>query len=353
MHNKYQTRQDGLSLIELMIAMLLGILLLLTITSLFITNKRVYKEQESMSRVQENARFALETLIWDIRMAGYTGCSDDVSQVVNHVNGGDDSTSIFSFANAVEGSENAANWVPSGSTDQIGNMVAGTDGISVSYLNPLGISISAPMPQVSAELKVKSVGNLKIGDIIALSDCDSADIMELTQIQITGSPVEGHLQHNAGGGAPPPGNATQALQKKYDTDAQVVSFVSRRYFIGTGAYGGPSLFRRDVGSATAQELIEGVEQMQILYGKDTDGDKVADTYVDATNVGATQWSNVVSVRLSLLFRTVQPNFQIDPDSKTYDLLGGDGNGGVTVGPVNDYNRRRVFTTTIQIRNRSS
>ena len=347
----FSKKYQGFSLIELMIAMLLGILLLLSITSMFVTNKRVYKEQESMSRLQENARFALETMIWDIRMAGYSGCSHDITDVVNHVNGGDDNTSIFSFANAVEGSESAGNWQPSGSTDQVGSMVAGTDAISVTYLNPLGISISSPMPQVSAELKVKSVGTLQIGDIIALSDCDSADIMELTQIQITGSPSEGHLQHNAG--APPPntpGNATQALQKKYDTDAQVVSFVSRRYYIGTGAYGGPSLFRREANSTTSQELIEGVEQMQILYGVDTDGDKIADTYLTATNVPS--WSNVVSVRLSLLFRTVEQNFQIDPDTKTYALLGG-GAGGATVGPVNDYNRRRVFTMTIQIRNRTN
>jgi type IV pilus assembly protein PilW len=341
----FSTKRQGFSLIELMIAMLLGILLLLSITSMFITNKRVYKEQESMSRLQENARFALETMIWDIRMAGYSGCSHDITDVVNHVNGGNNSQSIFNFSNAVEGSENNANWLPSGSTDQVANMVAGTDAITVSYLNPIGIGIAEAMPQVSAELKVTSVGNLVEGDIIAVSDCDSADIMEITQVQTSSL----HLQHNAGGGAPAPGNATQPLQKKYDTDAQVVSFVSRRYYIGTGAYGGPSLFRTSNGT-TPQELIEGVEQMQILYGVDTDSDKIADTYLTATNVPS--WSNVVSVRLSLLFRTVEQNFQIDPDTKTYALLGG-GTGGATVGPVKDYNRRRVFTTTIQIRNRTN
>lgn len=350
MHN-YRTKHDGLTLIELMIALLLGILLLLSITTMFITNSRVYREQESMSRLQENARFALETMIWDIRMAGYTGCADDISEVVNHVNGGDTATSIFNFSNAAEGSESKSNWYPSGSTDQIINdgiadIIPGTDAISVSYLDPLSISIAEPMPQVSAELKVTSVGNLVEGDIIAVSDCDSADIMEVTAVQTSSL----HLQHNAGGGSPAPGNATQPLQKKYDSDAQIVSFVSRRYFIATGAYGGPSLFRTHNGT-TPQELIEGVEQMQLLYGEDTDGDKIADTYVDAPNVG--NWGNVISVRLSLLFRTVQQNFQIDPDSKTYTLLGGTGSGGVDVGPVNDYNRRRIFTTTIQIRNRST
>lgn len=342
----FRTKHAGLTMIELMIAMLLGILLMLSITAMFITNSRVYKEQESMSRVQENARFALETMIWDIRMAGYTGCADDVNEVVNHVEGADDDDSIFNFANAVEGSESKANWQPSGSADQVANMVAGTDAISVSYLDPLNISISEPMPNVSAELKVTSVGNLQEGDIIAVSDCDSADIMQLTEVQESSL----HLQHNSGAPPPAPGNATKDLQKKYDTDAQIVSFVSRRYFIGNGAYGGPSLFRTHNGT-TPQELIEGVEQMQLLYGQDTDGDKIADTYLDAASI--TDWGNVISVRLSLLFRTVKENFQIDPDSKTYNLLGGTGNGGVTVGPVNDHNRRRVFTTTIQIRNRSS
>lgn len=334
----------GFSIIELMVAMVLGLLILGGAISMLSTNKRIYSTQEMMSRLQENARFGTEILIRDIRMAGYSGCSDSISDVLNHVNGASDDDDMFNFENAVEGSESAGNWQPSNSSGGVSDIVANTDAISVRYLNPLGISISSPMPNVSAELKVTSVGNLQDGDVIAVSDCDSADIMQLTAVQTASS----HLQHNTGTGTP--GNATKNLQKKYGTDAQVVNFISRRYYIGTGANGGPSLFRTH-NEGTPVELIEGVEQMQLLYGVDTSGNQIANTYVDAATVSS--WDNVVSVRLSLLYRTVEENHRIDADTATHTLLGGTGNGGITVSNVGDNRRRRVFTTTIQIRNRST
>ena len=169
--------------------------------------------------------------------------------------------------------------------------------------------------------------------------------MQMTEIQDSSL----HLQHNTGDADPAPGNATKDLQKRYGPDAQIVNFVSRRYYIGNGSGNGPSLYRVHNGGAP-MELIEGVEQMQILYGMDTSGDQVADTYVNAADVGAANWINVVSVRLALLMRTSDQNNQIEPDTKSHSLLGA---GGVTVAAANDYHRRRVFTTTIQIRNRGN
>jgi type IV pilus assembly protein PilW len=93
-------------------------------------------------------------------------------------------------------------------------------------------------------------------------------------------------------------------------------------------------------------MIEGVENMQILFGEDTAGaDTIADTYVDAATV--TNWDNVVSVRIALLMRTVEEDFSTELNTNTYDLLG------TNFDPVDDHRRRRVFTNTIQIRNRSN
>ncbi len=91
--------------------------------------------------------------------------------------------------------------------------------------------------------------------------------------------------------------------------------------------------------------------MQVLFGEDTSGDLVADTYLEAANV--TNWINVVSVRVSLLFNNLEENFQIEEDTKIHKLLGGVAAGGADKGPYNDNRRRRIFTTTVQIRNRSS
>ncbi len=336
--NNYKT-QSGLTLLELMIAMVIGIVLLMGTVTMFISNKQSYKVQEEMGRLQENARFAMEMLIRDIRMAGYSGCADDITKINNTLNGGDTNTNLFSMNDAVEGSESAANWQPSNSTHVVADILAGTDGITVRYLDPAGISISEAMPNVSAQLKVTTVGDLQEGDIIALSDCSSADIMEITQIQTASS----HLGHNQGNvAAPRVGNATSNLSKSYGEDAEIMRFIARRYFIGDDDKG-PALFRVHNGGS-AEEIIEGVQNMQILYGEDTNNDFIADIYRIAADVA--NWENIITVRLALLMRTLDQNFGEERDTRTYDLLG------TVVGPFNDNFRRRVFTSTVLIRNRS-
>ena len=88
--------------------------------------------------------------------------------------------------------------------------------------------------------------------------------------------------------------------------------------------------------------------MQILYGEDTTGkDRVADTYVTATAV--TNWEDVVSVKLAVLFATVDEDFSAAFDTKNeYRLL--DENIDPTPG-ADDRRRRKVVEATISLRNR--
>ena len=67
--------QRGLTLVELMIAMLLGLFLLGGLLQIFISSKQTYRMQEGLSRLQENGRFAIDFMARDIRLAGYKGCS--------------------------------------------------------------------------------------------------------------------------------------------------------------------------------------------------------------------------------------------------------------------------------------
>jgi type IV pilus assembly protein PilW len=356
-------KQKGLTLIELMIALVIGLLLLAGTISMFISNKRVYKEQESMGRLQENARFALGLIVHDIRMAGYTGCADDdPTKTTNHVNGAS-GTNLLDFSNAIEGSDSASKWQPSNSTDVTSSMVPGTDGISIRFLEDTGLKVLPPyMVTTSSALHVNVNNGLYQGEMVGVADCNSADIFQITS---TSPDTSGTVGHNTGTGTP--GNASKDLKKVYLGDASIVRFVSRRYYIRNDADGVPALYweiygpdREDSnnnGNTTeviqhSEELIKGVENMQILYGEDTSGaDKIADTYVTAKNVS--NWANVVSVRIALLFRTIKPNNQIEPDTSTHSMLGGTVAGGATVGPMNDYYRRRVITATVQIRNRST
>jgi type IV pilus assembly protein PilW len=358
LNKKYQT---GVSLIEIMIAVTIALFLSLGIITMFNNNKRIYSEQDEMGRLQENARFALELLIKDIRMAGYSGCHDEISNVVNHLNGVDDEDSdettdppdndnLLYFGNAVEGYESSATaqvWEPSDSTDEIGNTVANTDAISVRYLKPTGIKLISPyMTVASATVHATTNNGLESEEVVAITDCSATDIIQITN---NNPNTSGSIVHNTGTTGTGPGNAFKELSQTYGPGSEITKFVARRYFIGNGSKG-PSLFMKNNFDA-AVELIEGVENMQIMFGEDTDAtaDGIANTYRDADEVS--NWDKVVAVRLSLLMRTVDEYGGRPVDNKAYKLL--DTDVYTTVSPPNDHRRRRIFNADISIRNRAN
>ncbi|MFK3799913.1 PilW family protein [Pseudomonas sp. NPDC088444] len=71
MKSALHTRQRGLSLIELMVAMLIGLFLILGVTQIFINNQRTYLFQQGQIGNQENGRFALALLSQELLKAGY------------------------------------------------------------------------------------------------------------------------------------------------------------------------------------------------------------------------------------------------------------------------------------------
>ena len=66
------TRQKGLSIIELLVAMVIGLILLLGVSQVFLSSRQTYAANEAMGRLQENGRFALEFIARSARLAGYT-----------------------------------------------------------------------------------------------------------------------------------------------------------------------------------------------------------------------------------------------------------------------------------------
>ena len=360
-HNKIR----GLTLIEIMIALAIGSLLMMGTITLLISNKRIYTEQNDMARVQENARFAVDMLVNDIRMAGYVGCSDAIGSVNNTLTAPTNDTTLFTLTNPIEGSENRAAWAPSTDTwlTGTGTMLTGSDAITLRYFAPIStLSLSANMADgaTGTDIALNCTGNcsndLTVGENLAISDCAVADIFDVTAV----TDADDDMAH---------GNAT--FSKAYDTTAQISRYITNRYYIANGnndKQGNPipTLFRYtfaqdrgDVDGDTnttefleqSQALIEGVENMQILYGVDTNGDPnaIADTYVNAAGVaGASSWNDVVSVRIGLLLRTIEPNTSLEPDSNTYSVLGT----AVYTAAPNDNYRRRTYTTTVQIRNRT-
>src|SRR6266536_1972585 len=77
--NQGMKRSRGLTLVELMIAMTIGLLILLAVSRIFVTSRATYTYEEGLARTQESGRFAMEFLSQDLRMSGYAGCSSKLA----------------------------------------------------------------------------------------------------------------------------------------------------------------------------------------------------------------------------------------------------------------------------------
>jgi type IV pilus assembly protein PilW len=346
------SREAGFSLVELMVAVTIGLILLAAISSLFVSSKRSYNTQDSLARLQENARFAMHFLTRDIRTAGYTVCKRDNENTRTTLN-----TASKNFTNtaniAVEGIDNAVDntidnlpgtstWSPSGSAAPP-DARSGTDAIAIRYADPTKlVPVTSSMANEAAVVTVQSIGNFAVNDVVLIGDCRNADVMKISGISGLA------LEHTTSGG-----NETATLSTFYDTTAQVTKFVTRVYYVKTKADGKPALFVQENG--TDQELVEGVEDLQITYGIDTDAlsappapDGTPNRYLKANESGLTttaDWAAVRSVRIGMLVRTVDDK-DADTDIKSsYDV-----NGTTFTVPAGDRHQRRVFLTTIQLRN---
>src|SRR3546814_6831601 len=71
-------RARGVTLIELMIALVLGLLVVAAAIGIFLSNKQVFRTTDNLSRMQENARIGFELMARDLRMAGASACSREI-----------------------------------------------------------------------------------------------------------------------------------------------------------------------------------------------------------------------------------------------------------------------------------
>lgn len=325
-------RNGGFSIIELMVAITIGLIVLAAVSTVFVSSKVNYITQESMARLQESARVAMHLMSRDIRMAGYFGCVDDVENINNVLQGGGGFP--FDFEVAVEGTEaETGKWYPSDAStafptsgsavvskvgscpNYVGGKCTGTDAISVRLADPDSkISIKTAMPNTAAALFVDPGSGLQVGDVILVSDCGSADLFQITNVQAGSGTNAGKqaIVHNGGngGGTISPGNTTPApLSRTYGPPgAEITKFVQRLYYVGTGVSGQPALFRQNLDGSNREELVEGIQDMQVSFGTATTSDRTPRKYLPANDaaLGAdkNRWTNVVSVRIAFTSRAV-------------------------------------------------
>jgi len=368
-------------LTELLVSMVLGLTLAAGVVQIYAGSNTTERDREARQRMQENGRFAMSFLSQEVRMAGYLGClSSMVGASVNSILDGPPTTFQPQFG--VQGWEatgtnpgvinnsannvalvatNTAEWtngeaghviptfnaVPNSDIIRIWN-AAGTPGVVTSITE-------GAAPTIQAESDAGIVAN----DFLIISDCEQADFVQACAVvadtaPATTSTIALSSVCNPGNDSP----ATISSVTSVADPAEVVRLEGTIFYVGKRddvATNPPSLFRRQLSATgtagTAEELIEGVESIQILYGINLDLDvrNTVDAYLPANLV--TEFSKVISVRMSLLMQSVEDGSVPSPQAYTFDGVlydGGSGNGALPV----DNRVRRVFTNTIGLRNRA-
>ncbi|MCK5898128.1 MAG: prepilin-type N-terminal cleavage/methylation domain-containing protein, partial [Methylococcales bacterium] len=175
-----KTKQSGMTLIEIMIAMLIGVFLLGGVMQIFMSSRQSYRMQDNLSRMQENGRFAMDFLTRDIRMAGHQGCTTKkAKRWLDPKNPNPNPMPLTTVADGlgIIGRDNIQkNW-NAGFCGASGNCTQGTDVFSAHYGDICSnLSADQNTPNANIQIPAPNRCNIKKYDVLLISDCKSADI---------------------------------------------------------------------------------------------------------------------------------------------------------------------------------
>ena len=321
------SRQSGLTLVELMIAAALGLLLLAALGYLYAGNRQAFRTHDSVARLQENGRYAMEVLGQDLRMVGYLGCGALGEVPVAN-------TAVVAAPVAVPAPANVL-----GGTEGAGGAA---DTLTLMRVDGRGAVLKETMADPAAAVPIlPSPRQHAAGTYFLIADCLNADLFRNSAVVNTGATTIVHAEGEH--------NTSANLSKAYGADALVFPFEALAYSIGNNPAGNPALYRAVNG--TAQEVVENVRGMQIVYGVDTNNDGAVDVYRRADQVA--NWSRVLAVRVSLLLRSPEANVATGPPAVFWDP---DNDGSNNFNPATDADAQArrllyVYTSTIGLRNR--
>jgi len=347
--------QRGLSLVEIMVALLLGAIITVGIVNMFTANRATYQVNMGQARLQENGRFAMDFVTASMRNAGYMGCSSRVPEINNVVipaAGNNDSppASAFDLRDAISGHRklSASDWEPDlvdlPPAIPVADIPVGTDVLILRYATGEDVRYHGHHPSQAAVSRADLPPNcgpqnndpcpgFEQGDVLVVSDCQSAVVFMVTNRTPQENQNRLNINHNTGSVVGGFKNADKPFMVvgELSDDASFLSIRSEIFYVAPGAAadnttGLPLALWRSTGGATPVELVEGIEAMTLLYGEDTTGDRTPNVYRTIDEVGNPE--NIVTVHVTLRANSV-------------NAVTGQGDGLL----------RRDFTKTVAIRNR--
>lgn len=397
---------SGLSLIELMVAMVIGSILVLGVVQVFSASRTAYQLSQGIARNQENGRFAMDFLARDLRMVGYMGCMNDQTLLMSEagkVTGGNVRSLFLSKADrdannvgnqpfplrfdaSIQGFEAkgtapgnsltlpttpvigaAEDWSPALPTELASlGIVKGTDVVVLRYLSPesalvTGFDASAS-PAITYPSEASGNGWKVVTEghgLYAIGNCATVTVFQGGAWNETGISV---FKSGLNKSALTETSSNDDESSYQPNQAHIYRAESVAYYIGLKD-GVPALYKtRWTSSAGAsaltrqtEELVDGVESMQLLYGEDSAAltAKKPDGYIAKTNTAAViggiadaaqalRWRRVGAVQVGFLVRSTDRAAadQIQQQVLQLGIKGPD-----------DGNYRSVYETTVALRNR--
>lgn len=330
--------QYGYSIAEMLVALAVGLIAIAATAMVLVSSAGLYRVSDGRARIQEHSRFSLGLMETDIRMAGYMGCFNTEmfpSRFVNLVR--DPANFENAYALMVGGHEaGGTSWSPAldAAIGAGGHApLAGSDVLVLRGPTGRSLPLSEGMNTTSVPIPLASVEGLEVGGLAIVADCSYANLFVVTQI-----PADKKVVHAASK------NIDAKLTRVFSAGqgATVTPVATVSYFVAassSGVAGRRSLWRQENLKA-AEEIADGVQQMQLEYGIDNDADQRPNQFVAADAIGA---GRVVAIRISLLLRSQQVN--LARKAQTYNF---DGVAGITAPDKAMYT---PFSTTIALRNR--
>ena len=355
----------GLSLVELLVSMVIALVVLAGVIQSFVASKQSFIQESEVAYIQENARFAVDLISRDIRQAGSWGCSGSG----NMANAYDGDLDSLVKSTAIEGFEGGVSTLPAYLT----NADTNTDALIVRY-GDTNNAQTVDQHTTPSAIVLASSAAYSVGEIMVLSDanCDQAGIFAASAIngQTVSHAVNSDNCTGMLSGTFECGNCTSSSDcddgsvgdvmatgndALYSAGSMLLPFVGHAYFINESTFDSnlPSLHRVSItttgGVPTTEELVSGIEDMQISYGVDNDivADGQANRYFTADQIpddrataagGNIGWDRVVSIRIQLVMRS--RNIVL-PQNNTTAYLGNT--------PADRF-LRQIVSTTVQLRN---
>lgn len=305
--------QHGMTLVELMVALLLGLVVTGVAISVFLASRGSLKTNMAIGEVQDGSRIAFELLAGDARQAGLTGCGNGTSlaNVLKNGTGNNGTDWWANWGNAVHGYEANADDPAVTEGTATANRDAATDSVQLIGIEDGGLSIKDAT--ASSVTLWTSASNWSNGDALLICDPDHAALVQLGNGGGTdalswaaGGSSPGNCTANLGFPTVPPAppatpNCT-ADSYTFRANAMVSRLKAADWYVGINPSGGRSLYRRTLTnsggslSATSQEIVRNVTNMQILYHENGESG-----FGDATTVA--DWNAVDAMQVTLTMQS--------------------------------------------------